>query len=75
MAIKPPMLPNMTLVPMAELRAVSETTFALTWALQREPNANAPEAMMKVAPYLTAPCSEAKNMILQVIVSKGFEDV
>jgi hypothetical protein len=49
-AIRPPIFPNMTLVPMALERAVSDTTFALTSALVKDPKANAPEAMMKVAP-------------------------
>jgi hypothetical protein len=41
---------DLTYVPMALDRAVSETTLAATWALQRAPNAKAPDAMMKVAP-------------------------
>jgi hypothetical protein len=35
---------------MAAERAVSETTFAATWALQRAPKLKAPLAMRKVAP-------------------------
>jgi hypothetical protein len=40
----------MTTVPMAEARAVSETTLADACALQSAPNEKAPDAMMKVAP-------------------------
>jgi hypothetical protein len=40
----------MTFVAIAAERAVSETTFAATCALQRAPKLKAPEAIMKVAP-------------------------
>lgn len=61
--ISPPIFPNITFVPIAEERAVSDTTFAETWALHRAPNENAPLAIMKVAPYRM--CGEvlARNMI------------
>jgi hypothetical protein len=40
----------MTTVPIAEARAVSDTTLAEAWALQSAPKEKAPEAMRKVAP-------------------------
>jgi hypothetical protein len=40
----------MTTVPIAEARAVSETTLAEAWALHRAPKEKAPDAMIKVAP-------------------------
>ena len=49
--IKPPMLPIITVVPIAAERAVSETTFAEDCALQRAPNENAPSAIRNEAPY------------------------
>ena len=61
--MRPPTLPNMTLVPMAEDLAVSESTLAATCALQRAPNAKAPLAMRKVAPYLTWGFVLARNMM------------
>ena len=57
------MLPNMTLAPMAEDLAVSETTLAATWALQRAPKEKAPLAMRNVAPYLTLGLALARNII------------
>ena len=48
--IRPPMLPNMTFVPMAVARAVSVRTFAETWALHRAPKEKAPAVMRNVAP-------------------------
>lgn len=55
------MLPNMTTVPMAEARAVSDTTFAEACALQRAPNEKAPEAIRKVAPYRTMAARLPRN--------------
>jgi hypothetical protein len=42
------MLPNMTVVAMADERAVSDTTLAAVLALQRAPNENAPEVMKNI---------------------------
>jgi len=43
-------IPNITFVPMAEARAVSDSTFAETWALHSAPNEKAPAVMRNVAP-------------------------
>jgi hypothetical protein len=43
-------VPNITFVPMAEARAVSESTFAETWALQSAPKEKAPAVIKNVAP-------------------------
>jgi FtsZ-interacting cell division protein ZipA len=48
--MSPPMLPSITFSPIAEERAVSETTFAETWELVRAPKEKAPVVIMKVAP-------------------------
>jgi hypothetical protein len=48
--IRPPIFPSMTTVPIADARAVSETTLADAWALQRAPKEKAPEAIRNVAP-------------------------
>lgn len=48
--MRPPILPNITTVPIADDRALSDTTFADTWALQRAPKGKAPAAIINVAP-------------------------
>jgi hypothetical protein len=53
----------MIVVPIAEDFAVSEITFADTCAAHRAPRGKAPQAIIKVAPYLTILSVLARNMI------------
>ena len=56
-------------LPIADARAVSDTTLAEPCALHSAPNENAPDAMRKVAPYRTCPSVLAKNMMYPIIIS------
>lgn len=61
--INPPILPIMTVVPIAAERAVSDTTLAEDCALHRAPNEKAPRAMRNEAPYRACGSSVPRKMM------------
>lgn len=60
--MRPPILPNMTVVPIAAERAVSDTTFAALCACVSAPKEKAPAAIKNVAAYRAVPLVVARKI-------------